>query len=184
MTGLNAFLKQKREAIMARRKAVEDGSRTNLPIAARVSAEGRSGIRRIRIRDFQVVSDSPSDFAGYDLGPSSPELQLGVLGSCITHSFLIQAAIQDVSIESLSVEIEGTMDARATHPANVSIPVHPHDLSYVVHIVSSAPSEEIEALHLAVEQTCPILNLLRKPQKIKASICHRPPVGPTGEQSA
>ena len=38
-------------------------------LSASVKAEGRSGVRRIRIRDFQIISDSGPDFAGYNSGP-------------------------------------------------------------------------------------------------------------------
>lgn len=41
-------------------------------LRARTKAEERSGVRRIRIRHHQILSDSPPDFAGYDLGPASP----------------------------------------------------------------------------------------------------------------
>ena len=184
MTDLTAYLDQKRDALDARKARIEDGSLGAQRIAARVSAEGRSGIRRIRIRDFQTISDNPPDFAGYDLGPSSPELQLGVLGSCLTHSFLIQAALLNVPLDGLEVEITGQIDARATHPGHANIPVFPHDLSYVVHVVSSASSEEIERLGAAVEQNCPILNLLKKPQDIKGRIDHRLSASEEARQAA
>ena len=38
-------------------------------------AMGRSGIREIRIRDFQIISDSKPDLAGYDLGPGADDLR-------------------------------------------------------------------------------------------------------------
>jgi uncharacterized OsmC-like protein len=167
MTTLNEYLAQKRAAILARRaKNFTEPSR----IKARVSAEGRSGVRRIRIRDFQVISDSGPDFAGYNLGPSSPELQLGVLGSCLTHVFLIHAADRGVSLDSLEVEVSGQLDPRAGRPGFEQIPVYPHNLSYTVHITSPASSEEIAALHEAVERACPILNLLLNPQQISGTI--------------
>lgn len=76
MSNLNEYLAQKRQALQARQEAVKAGS-TGGPHTLRASAraEGRSGVRRIRIRDFQILSDSGPDFAGYDLGPSSSELQ-------------------------------------------------------------------------------------------------------------
>ncbi|CEJ14289.1 OsmC-like protein [bacterium YEK0313] len=170
MTDLNDYLAEKRGAVLACKARIDKGELGPQPLAARVSAEGRSGIRRIRIRDFQVVTDSPPDFAGYNLGPSSPELQLGVLGSCLTHSYLIQAALQKVPIESLDVEVSGTIDARASHPDHPHLPVHPHDIAYVVHIVSPASAKAIAELEEAVERFCPILNLLRKPQAISGSV--------------
>ena len=89
MSNLNEYLEEKRQAMRERHAQLEaTGARPHM-LKATVRAEGRSGIRRIRIRDFQIISDSGPDFAGYNLGPTSPELQLGVLGSCLTHIFLI-----------------------------------------------------------------------------------------------
>ena len=89
MSTLNEYLGQKRTALLARRAKVEAGESSVAEFTAHVAAEGRSGIRHIQIRQHHVISDSKYDFAGYDLGPGSPELQLGVLGSCLTHIFLI-----------------------------------------------------------------------------------------------
>jgi len=175
MTDLNGYLEQKREALAARQARIDKGELGPQVIAAKVSTEGRSGIRRIRIRDFQVITDSPPDFAGYDLGPSSPELQLGILGSCLNHSFLIQAALLGVPVESLEVEVTGKLDPRARSKGHETTPVFPHDIAYKVHIVSAASEAEIERLRLAVDEACPILNLLRQPQKIEGRIQHATP---------
>ena len=104
------------------------------------------------------MSDSGPDFAGYDLEPSSPELQLGVLGSCLTHVFLIQAADLGVPLDSLSVEVTGQIDPRAGKPGFESVPVYPHNIAYDVHLESPAGSAEIAALHEAVERACPTCN--------------------------
>ena len=175
MADLKDYLDQKREALAARKVRIDSGELSITPISARVTAEGRSGIRRIRIRDFQVVTDSPPDFAGYDLGPSSPELQLGILGSCLNHSFLIQAALLGVEIESLEVDVTGQLDARAGRPGFESVPVNPHEISYVVHITSFASRDQIARLEEQVERFCPILNLLRSPQTIHGSVDLRRP---------
>ncbi|GCE30021.1 osmotically inducible protein OsmC [Dictyobacter alpinus] len=172
MSDLNEYLAQKRQALIERRAhaRVNDTGPTTLSASARV--EGRSGIRRIRIRDFQIISDSGPDFAGYNLGPSSPELQLGVLGSCLTHVFLIQAADREVPLNSLEVEITAQVDPRSGQPGYEDVPVYPHNISYTVHIDSPASKEDIAALYEAVERTCPILNLLINPQQINGTLVH------------
>lgn len=170
MSSLNEYLGEKRQAIAARKSRIASGEGVPMTLTARVRAEGRSGIRRIRIRDFQVISDSEADFAGYDLGPSSPELQLGVLGSCLTHTFLIQAAALGVPLDALELEITGTIDLRAGSPGFEAVPIYPHDIRYAVSITSLATPAEIEALREAVERNCPILNLLRQPQAIAGEI--------------
>jgi uncharacterized OsmC-like protein len=170
MSNLNEYLAQKRQALQTKRIQFK----TTLPepktLKAHIKAEGRSGIRRIRIRDHQVIMDSPYDFAGYDLGPGSPELQLGVLGSCLTHIFLIQAADKGIPLDELEIDVTGQMDMRAGKPGYEHIPVYPHNIEYTVHIKSSASPETLADLHQTVEQVCPIFNLLLHPQTIKGAL--------------
>ena len=172
MSSLNDYLAEKRLAVRARNALTASGTNQANPLAATVSAEGRSGVRRMRIRHHPVSSDSPYHFAGYDLGPSSPELQLGVLGSCVTHIFLIQAADREVPIDSLEVEVSGQIDPRAGKPGFEHVPVWPHDLAYTVHLQSPASKADIDALFEAVERSCPILNLLRQPQTVRGTVHH------------
>lgn len=167
MSSLREYLSQKRAALTARRSAPNRGP---APLHARVTAEGRSGVRRIRIRDFQVISDSGPDFAGYDLGPSSPELQAGVLGSCVTHIFLIKAAELEVPLDSLAVDVQAEYDARAQEPGNTDVPVYPTSFRYRVEVASPASDEDLARLHAEVERVCPILNLLRNPQTVNGSL--------------
>ncbi len=170
MSNLNDYLAEKRAAVLARTAAVEAGTAQAAELRANVRVEGRSGLRRLRIREHQVISDSPPDFAGYNLGPSSPELQLGVLGTCVSHIFLIQAAQLQVPLESLEVEVTGVIDPRAGKPGHEATPIWPHRIAYTVHIDSPASREDIDALFEAVERNCPILNLLRNPQTIGAQV--------------
>lgn len=184
MSTLNEYLAQKRDAYAIIKATASNPDTKPRPIAARVSAEGRSGVRRIRIRDFQVISDSPPDFAGYDLGPSSPELQIGVIGSCVTHITLIQAADLGIPLESLSVEVNAEIDPRAGKPGFETIAVHPQNIHYTLKVVSTASREDIERLHAQVERVCPILSLLRNPQTIVGSIELRGPDAATTEKVA
>jgi uncharacterized OsmC-like protein len=170
LSSLIDYFTQKREAVLDRRRQIAHGNLGPAPLKATARAEGRSGVRRIRVRDFQIISDSPPDFAGYDLGPSSPELVLGGLASCLNHSYLIQAAELDLPIESIEVEVEGLIDPRAGAPGYESTPVYPQNLSYVVRIASPAADAEIKTLRDNVEKFCPILNLLKQPQKVEGRL--------------
>jgi uncharacterized OsmC-like protein len=170
VSALRDYLAEKREALLARRAKVESGETGPFQLAATVEAAGRSGVRRIRIREFQILSDADPDFAGYSFGPGSPELQLGVLGSCLTHIFLIQAADQQIPLDSLAVDVTGAVDPRAGQAGFEHIPVYPHNIQYTVRLDSPASPEEIEALHQAVERVCPIFNLLKNPQAIIGNV--------------
>src|SRR5436189_4174421 len=75
-------------------------------VSAECSASDLTGVRRVRIRDFQLVSDSGPAFGGFGLGPSSPEMLLGVLASCLTHTYLIGAAQRGMSLDAVQVRFE------------------------------------------------------------------------------
>ncbi|HMK82014.1 MAG TPA: OsmC family protein [Xanthobacteraceae bacterium] len=175
MSNLNEYLEQKRGALAERRKAAS-GDSAIVARSVRVKAEGRSGVRRIRIRDFQIVSDSPPDFAGYDLGPGSPEILLGALGSCLTHTYLIQAADLGVPLDSLEVEVTAKLDPRAGLIGK-GHSIFPDGISYTVQIDSPASTEATARLREAVERACPVLNFLQAPRPIKGELQHRASAG-------
>lgn len=170
MSTLREYLVQKREAILARRTPEAIANAGPVKLQANVTAEGRSGVRRIRIREFQILADTGPDFAGYNFGPGSPELQVGVLGSCLTHIFLIQAADLQIPLDALSVDVSADQDFRSGQPGFEDVPRFPHNLTYTVHVESPASAEDIARLHQAVEDVCPILNLLINPQVIRGTV--------------
>ena len=175
MTNLNEYLALKRPAFAALKERARAPDYGPAVLRAAVTVEGRSGVRRIRVRDFQVLTDSPRDFVGYDLGPSSPELALGALGSCLAHSWLIQAAVHGLPLDAVEVEVTGRMDLRANEPGHERVPPEPHDIGFTVRLTTDAAEAEVAAVQAAVERTCPILNLLRRPQAIEARVERRPP---------
>ncbi|QGF25010.1 OsmC family peroxiredoxin [Raineyella fluvialis] len=170
MSTLREYLVQKKAALLARRSAAAEAGHPSMQISARVTAEGRSGVRRIRIRDHHIISDSPADFAGYDLGPSSPEIQLGVLGSCLTHIYLIKAAEFDIELDSLAVGLTARLDPRGGLPEFPDVPVELQDIHYEVQVASPAEDERLEFLKSEVERVCPVLNPLARPQSITGSV--------------
>lgn len=174
MSGLSDYLQVKGAGLRARQEAGETAPEEARTLTARVEAEGRSGVRRIRIREHQILNDSGADLAGYDLGSTSVELQLGVLGSCLTHVFLIQAGDREIPLDAVEVEVSARMDPRAGQSGFSHGPFFPHDISYTVHVTSPAAPEVIASLYEAVEATCPILHLLVAPQRIGGHLVHTP----------
>src|SRR5262245_56869581 len=84
-------------------RSEQASARTPQPLRAVVTAESRSGVRRLRIRDFQVLSDSERTIAGYNLGAGSWDTEIGVLGSAVATEFLFQAARFGISLEAVDV---------------------------------------------------------------------------------
>ncbi len=170
MSGLREYLTVKREKMLAWRKKIATENKQPTAISAHVTAEGRSGVRRIRIKEHQIILDSPPELAGYGLGPGSQEVQLGVLGSCLTHVYLTQAALQEVPLDSLDVKVTADIDHRATQEEFSHIPVWPQNVHYTINVTSPASDEQLAAVLAAVERTCPIYNFLINPQVITGSV--------------
>ena len=125
-----------------------------------------TGIRRVRIRDFQLVSDSGPAFGGFGLGPSSPELLLGVLASCLTHTYLIAAAQRGISLDGVHVRFEAENNDADFLGLDTADPSYPFNIRAVVRIESRAGQQEIESLHAYAASTCPLTKLIREAQPV------------------
>ncbi len=181
LEGLREFLAEKRAASQGARppegpsRFAVSGVRTagEPPLRAHIKVEAGTGIRHIRTDDsnFQILHDSPRYLAGHNLGPVAEEHILGVMLTCLTHIYEIQAASRQVVLDSLELEVEATLTPRIG-----STPTPPRftDIRYSVHIGSPESKEKIEQLQRAVEASCPIYNMLKDAQEIKGSIVRGP----------
>lgn len=179
--GLREFLAEKRLAAQGA-KPPEGPSRFEPratstpgepPLRAHVKVEGGTGLRHIRTdtSNFQIIHDNPRYLAGHNLGPVAEEHILGVMITCLTHIYEIQAANRGVVLDTLELEVEGTLTAR---PGGTGAPARFRDIRYTVHIGSPETKEKIEQLQRAVEAACPIYNMLKEAQEIKGAILRGP----------
>lgn len=156
---LRAHLAAKRAAIQA--LSTQDAAPT--AIHARVIAESRSGVRRLRIGQdgkFQYISDSGRDYAGYDLGAGSWPSLVGTLASAVADEYLVQAAALDVPLDALDVVFTSV-------PKRVSANLaYPNNLSYVAYIASPASDAQLDALRQAVHASSSAIDLVTRPHEV------------------
>jgi uncharacterized OsmC-like protein len=168
MSELDIYLDRKRRLMTAVRDAAPtDAAERQQKLSAQVIAEGSSGIRRVKIRDFQIVTDTGPAIGGFDLGPRAPELLLGALGSCISHTILIQAALQQIPIDSLVVDVSGEIDSLAGH---TDIPGGVSKLEYTVSVESPASASQIAGLTGLLGAICPVHNVVEHAQPLSATV--------------
>jgi uncharacterized OsmC-like protein len=164
--GLPQYLKNKAEAMAQAAHDYGSGDNARETISAECSATGLTGVRRIRIRDFHLISDSGPAFGGFSLGPSSPELLLGVLASCLTHTYLITAANRGISLDEVHVRFEAENNDAGFLGLDTADPDVPFNIRALVRIESSAPLDELDALHAYVEHACPLTKIVREPHSL------------------
>ena len=132
-------------------------------------------MRRLTIRDFQVLSDSQRSLAGYNLGAGSWDTEVGVLASSVADEFLIQAAATGTPLDALDVVFTSEPDDAATAKANPGRVSYPRNLRYTAYIVSAATDEQLEDLRRTVERVSPVLNLVTERQEIAhGKVFHTP----------
>ncbi|MDG3005988.1 OsmC family protein [Paludisphaera mucosa] len=143
------------------------------PLRAHVKVEGGTGVRNIRtdVKNFQVVHDYPRYLAGHDLGAVPEEHILGTMITCLTHIYEIEAARKQLALDSLELEVAGTLTGRL---GNTSAPLTYKDIHYTVRIGSPESREKIEDLQRGVEAVCPIYNMLKNSQPIAGRVVRGP----------
>ena len=139
-------------------------------IAAECSASDLTGVRRVRMRDFQLGSDSGPAFCGFGLGASSPELLLGVLASCLTHTYLIGAALRGVPLNDVHVRFEAENNDAAFLGLETADPPYPFNIRATVRLESSASEEALAGLHDYAANSCPLTRPVREALPVSISI--------------
>ncbi|QHB70698.1 OsmC family protein [Stenotrophomonas sp. 364] len=155
-----------RDYLTAKRAAIQTQSARVVPptkIHAKVTAESRSGVRRLRIGstgEFQYISDSGRNYAGYNLGAGSWDSLVGTLASSVADEYIVQAAVQGVPLDALDVVFTSIPERKSETLA------YPNNLSYVAYIDSPATDAQLETLKRAVHANSSAIDLVTKPQQV------------------
>lgn len=165
--GLRAYLHQKADAMRAAAARRPQGDDWREQVEAVCVADDLTGVRRLRIRDWQMLSDSGADFGGWGLGPSSPELLCGVLSTCLTHTYLIGAATLGIPLERVQVRVSADNNDAAFLDLATTDPPLPFNIT--AHVELHAPDaspEQCTRLHQYAGERCPLTRLLRTPNPV------------------
>lgn len=168
MAKLDSFLARKTEALAARR-AEWDGhpEKSTMTITASAQIAGITGARPVTMGKFYLVTDSAPGLAGHALGPTSPELMLGALASCIAHTYLIEASLKNIPLDSVEIAVTGQMDYGPVVGLPSAEPARFASIAYRAKVETPADAAMLEAMHRAVEESCPVLNTLRYPVSVQ-----------------
>ena len=101
---------------------------------------------------------------------TSVEGLLGILGTCITHISLGQAAERALDIDSISLTVEAEIDPRAGRKGYENIPIVPQNIRYTLHVLTPENQEAVKEWIEAVEKICPMYNLFKDTQTFEHKI--------------
>lgn len=155
-----------RDYLAAKQAAIQtQQARPGVPTAihAKVTAESRSGVRRLRIGEtgeFQYISDSGRNYAGYNLGAGSWDSLVGTLASAVADEYVVQAAVQGLPLDGLDVVFTSVPERKSETLA------YPNNLSYVAYIDSPATETQLQALKRAVHENSSAIDLVTQPHQV------------------
>ncbi len=165
--GLREYIRQKGQAMRAAAAAKPDAEDWHEVVSATCVADDATGVRKLRMRDWQLIGDSGPDFGGWGLGPSSPELLCGVISTCLTHTYLIAAAWLEIPVDRVEVSVtSANNDAHLLEIVSDDPPV-PFNLEARISLDANvATPEQLATLHAYAAERCPLSNLIREPNMI------------------
>jgi hypothetical protein len=173
--GLREFLvEEKIPAVQGRRDRPRDAGApppAPRPLVAHTHVEPLTGLRQTYLGEdgyHLQLHDSAPGLLGYGLAPTVEEHLLGVTGTCLTHIFEVQAATRNVALDLLELTVDGEVTPR--FGKGVSSPARFKNITYNVRIESPESEQTIDGLRQAVEDTCPLYNLIKDEQTLEGKI--------------
>lgn len=162
MTTLREYLNAKGDAISATAAAKPDPNDWRETVTATCTADDRTGVRKLRIRDWLIIGDSGPGFGGFSLGPSSPELLCGVISTCLTHTYEIGASVMGIPLDRIEVRVSALNNDSRFGGIETDDPPLPWDITARVSIEApDASADQLATLHAYASERCPLTNLIR-----------------------
>jgi putative redox protein len=114
------------------------------------------------VRNFEPMGvDEPPELGGKDTAMNPVELMLVALGTCQEIMYAAYAAVMDIELDSVTVDVKGYLDARGLF-GMADVPPGYEKLRFETNISSSADAEQIRQLVETVEAHCPVLDTLTR----------------------
>jgi uncharacterized OsmC-like protein len=122
------------------------------------------------VRDKEFLVDEPTALGGGDTAANPVELALAALGSCQVITYQFWAAKLGISLDSVSVRVEGDLDLHgffgfdeSTRPGFTGVRVH-------VSLAGPAGAEQYARLKEQVDAHCPVLDVFANPVPVTTEL--------------
>ncbi len=123
----------------------------------------------VRLPDHRLDVAAPPGL-GEGGGPTAAELLLAALASCQEVAYRAWAAALNLPLDDVQVEVEGEMDFRGFFAVCPNARPGFRRISARVRMVSDAPPAALERLRRAVEEHCPLLDMLSRPVPVTVDL--------------
>lgn len=114
------------------------------------------------VRDFPPIGvDEPPELGGQNTAMNPVELVLVALGTCQEIMYAAYAAVMDIELDSVEVEVKGYLDVRGLF-AMAEVAAGYNNVRFETNIKSKEDPAKIAKLIETVESHCPVLDTLTR----------------------
>jgi uncharacterized OsmC-like protein len=112
---------------------------------------------------FIIAGDHPPELLGTNQGAASVEVLLAALGHCISNGFAMYGAYMGITVESLTLNLEGDIDLQGMLMLPEPGKVRPgfQEIRATYYVKSSASRDQLEKLAKMSEDFSPVRDSLR-----------------------
>jgi uncharacterized OsmC-like protein len=145
---LKTVFERNRKAVELRPSIARSTSTTRITVRDGTTCEVEHG-------KWSFTADVGDDAGGNDAGPGPGVLERAALGSCLAIGYATWAAVMEVPLDSIRIEVESEFDARAQFGVGDGHPGFDR-LRYTVFVKSPAPDEDVRAVLDAADEHSPV----------------------------
>jgi len=117
-------------------------------------------------RKFFVTMDAPGGLGGVDAAPTAAESLVG--------AFATNAALFDVPIDAITVDMEADIDFRGLLGHDKSVRNGFGDIRYTVTIQSPAPEEKVRRCKETIDRKSPVADTIANPVNVSSKFIFKP----------
>jgi uncharacterized OsmC-like protein len=125
-------------------------------------------------RRFTITVDEPAALGGGDHAPFPPEVLLAALAGCVTNATVTNAALFDVPIDGVEMDLEAHIDARGLMGHDKSVRNGISDINYTITIQSPAPEAKVRKCKETIDRKSAIRDTLANPVNITSKLIYKP----------
>jgi uncharacterized OsmC-like protein len=125
-------------------------------------------------RRFTIMVDEPPDLGGGDNAPFPIEVVLAALAGCVTNATATNAALFDVPIDGIEMELEAHVDARGFLGHDKTVRNGITDINYTITIQSPAPEAKVRKCKETIDRKSAVRDTLANPVNITSTFVYKP----------
>jgi len=125
-------------------------------------------------RKFWIMTDDPDVLGGVDSAPTPAETLVAALAGCVTSGIASNAAMFDVPLDGIDIDMEAALDFRGLLGHDKSVRTGFSDIRYTVTIKSPAPEDKVRRCKETIDRKSPVRDTLANPVRITSEFVYKP----------